>query len=186
MPMQAKILVTSLCTPPPSSLEPVRLAVSQAFGIPATTAPLLQDIEFAYHFSRNQYHSTSILSALDQAAARDWLKILALADVDLFIPILTHVFGEAQMGGRAAMISTYRLGDGLPDSKAGSIFEQRVTKEALHELGHTFYLKHCPDPACIMHYCRSLKDVDHKSQSFCRYCRILMDEEIARLLADDS
>ncbi|MFW6054896.1 MAG: hypothetical protein ACOC9D_03235, partial [Thermodesulfobacteriota bacterium] len=136
--MHAQILVTSICTPPPSGLEPVRLAVSQSFGLSASTAPLLQDIEFAYHFSRNQYHSTSILNALDQAAPNEWLKILALVDVDLFIPILTHVFGEAQLGGRAAMISTYRLGDGLPDAKAGSVYQKRVMKEALHELGHTF------------------------------------------------
>ncbi|WP_051564188.1 hypothetical protein [Desulfovermiculus halophilus] len=179
--MHAQILVTSISSPPPSILEPVRLAVSQAFGLAASTAPLLHDIEFAYHFSRNQYHSTAILAALDQAATNQWLKILALTDVDLFIPILTHVFGEAQMGGRAAMLSMYRLADGLPDAGSGSIFSQRIVKEALHELGHTFHLKHCPDPACIMHYCRRIKDVDHKDQSFCRYCRILLDEEIARL-----
>jgi archaemetzincin len=181
--MHAHILVTSICTPPPSGLEPICSAVSQAFGLTASTAPLLQDIEFAYHFSRNQYHSTAILAALDQAAPNEWLKVLALADVDLFIPILTHVFGEAQMGGRVAMISTYRLGDGLPAAEADAVFGRRVIKEALHELGHTFRLKHCQDPECIMHYCRSLKDVDHKSHHFCRYCRILLDEEVARLVS---
>ncbi|MFW6325581.1 MAG: archaemetzincin family Zn-dependent metalloprotease [Desulfovermiculus sp.] len=179
--MHAQILVTSIHNPPSSILHPVCEAVHEAFGLPASSAPLLQGIEFAYHFSRNQYHSTSILQALDQAAPEDCSKILAIAEVDLFIPILTHVYGEAQMGGRAAMISTYRLGDGLPAKSSGEVFLQRVIKEALHELGHTFYLKHCPDQTCIMHYCRSIKDVDHKTLTFCRYCRIMLDEEIARL-----
>ena len=182
--MQARILLTPLCSPFPSFWEAVGESVYQAFGLPAYTANLIHDIEFAYHFSRNQYHSTAILEALDSQAPQDCLKILAVADVDLFIPILTHVFGEAQMGGRAAMISTYRLHDGLPCTGAETAFVHRVLKEALHELGHTFSLKHCPDPACIMHYCRSLKDVDHKSFSFCRYCRILLDEEIDRLQGD--
>lgn len=180
--MHAPILVTSIRNSLPSILEPVCEAVHQAFGVAASPIPLLQDIEFAYHFSRNQYHSTSILQALDLAAPEDCLKILAIAEVDLFIPILTHVYGEAQMGGRAAMISTYRLEDGLPAKESRAIFLQRVIKEALHELGHTFYLKHCPDQTCIMHYCRSIKDVDHKTLTFCRYCRIMLDEELARLV----
>ena len=179
--MHAHILVTSLYLPVPPLLEPLCQAVHSAFGFQAVADPLLQDIDFAYHFSRNQYHSTSILEALDQAAPHEYLKILAIADVDLFIPILTHVFGEAQMGGRAAMISTYRLVDGLTSTDPRATFLQRVIKEALHELGHTFHLKHCTDPACIMHYCRKMKDVDDKSQKFCRYCRILLDEEIERL-----
>lgn len=175
--MHPQVLITPLCGSPPSFLEPVGRSVQKAFGLSTCIKPLIQDIEFAFHFSRNQYHSTSILEALDQQAPKDYSKILAIADVDLFIPILTHVFGEAQMGGRAAMISTYRLIDGLPQADADTSFLNRLIKEALHELGHTFRLKHCPDPACIMHYCRSLKDVDLKSQSFCRYCRILLDEE---------
>lgn len=179
--MHAHILVTSLYSPPPPLLDPLCHAVQQAFGFPAVAHSLLQDIDFAFHFSRDQYHSTSILKALDQAAPSKYLKILAVTDVDLFIPILTHVFGEAQMGGRAAMISIYRLADGSNSPESRSFFLQRVLKEALHELGHTFQLKHCPDSACIMHYCRSLKDVDNKSQHFCRYCRILLDEEIERL-----
>jgi len=181
--MHAQILVTSIRNPPLSILEPVCEAVHQVFGIAAYSLSLLKDIEFAYHFSRNQYHSTAILEALDHAAPEDSLKILAIVEVDLFIPILTHVYGEAQMGGRAAMISTYRLEDGLPGKGSEKIFVHRVIKEALHELGHTFNLKHCPDQTCIMHYCRSIKDVDHKSSTFCRYCRIMLDEEIARLLS---
>ncbi len=48
-------------------------------------------------------------------------------------------------------------------------FRERMVKEALHELGHTFKLLHCKDPQCIMHYCRSLRDVDRKSDHLCRY-----------------
>lgn len=179
--MDRKILVTSINSHDSSILEPVARAVARAFGFSTTIGPLLDDIEFAYHFSRNQYHSTAILQAMDQGMQENYLKALALTDVDLFIPILTHVFGEAQMGGRAGIISTYRLWDALPTTDVHQAFLNRLTKEAVHELGHTFNLRHCSDPACLMHYCRRMADVDHKSETFCRYCRILLDEEITRL-----
>ena len=179
--IHSPILVTSIKAVQPGILEAVRQALASAFGLPTCTGPVLDDIDFAFHFSRNQYHSTAILQALDQAVQPSFQKILAVTDVDLFIPILTHVFGEAQMGGRAGLISTYRLWDDLPAQNPHQTFLHRVSKEAIHELGHTFNLRHCQDPACLMHYCRSMPDVDHKDQSFCRYCRILLDEALQDL-----
>ena len=57
----------------------------------------------------------------------------------------------------------------------------RVVKESIHELGHTFSLRHCRDRECIMHYCRTIRDVDRKSDELCRYCRILLEDEVGRL-----
>ncbi len=56
-----------------------------------------------------------------------------------------------------------------------------MVKEAIHELGHTFKLRHCPDAACIMHYCRSEADVDRKSNDLCRYCRVMLNDELKRI-----
>ncbi|MFC1817083.1 hypothetical protein ACFL0M_14365, partial [Thermodesulfobacteriota bacterium] len=109
------------------------------------------------------------------------IKVLAITTVDLFIPILTHVYGEAQLGGKACIVSTYRLKEGLSPLSFRETHQIRVVKEALHELGHTFKLHHCQDPACIMHYCRSVKDVDRKSDQMCRYCKVFIGDEIKRL-----
>lgn len=176
----------SILIAPVGDFDPQLLAalgreIERVFGIPARLGPLLSDLSFAHDAGREQYHSTAILRRLAAASPAGALKILALADVDLFIPILTHVYGEAQLGGTACIVSTYRLTAAPGILRFTEMAVGRVTKEAIHELGHTFNLRHCPDAACVMHYCRSEADVDRKSSDLCRYCRILLDDELRRL-----
>jgi archaemetzincin len=109
------------------------------------------------------------------------VKILALTRIDLFIPILTHVYGEAQLGGKACILSTYRFTQDLAFDARGETFRGRLVKEGVHEVGHTFNLRHCRDPGCVMHYCRSVREVDRKSSRFCRYCTVLLKDEMKTL-----
>jgi archaemetzincin len=150
------------------------------FGFKTKELSLLADISFAFDPDRNQYHSTLILEELAARCPGDGLKVLAVTKEDLFIPILTHVYGEAQLGGTACIISISRLISGNDmggvDRGAG-----RIVKEAIHELGHCFDLRHCEDDTCIMHYCRKLADVDKKSNRFCRYCNIFLADNIKTL-----
>ncbi|HCY86470.1 MAG TPA: peptidase M54 [Desulfobacteraceae bacterium] len=150
------------------------------FGFDTRVVPLLSDLSFAHDRERNQYHSTAVLEVLAARCPDDGLKILGVTCEDLFIPILTHVYGEAQLGGRAAIVSISRLVSG-PDMGGVDAGDGRIVKEAVHELGHCFDLRHCEDDRCIMHYCRMLADVDKKSQDFCRYCRIMLKDDIKRL-----
>ncbi len=154
--------------------------VGKLFGFKTRITPLLEDIVFAYDENRDQYYSTQILEELEKNAPEECVKILAITKEDLFIPILTHVYGEAQLGGRASIVSISRL-VAYPESGALDQSHNRMVKEAAHELGHTFDLRHCEDPLCIMHYCRKIEDVDHKSESFCRYCKILLSDSIKLL-----
>ncbi len=96
-------------------------------------------------------HMDIILERLADLTPSQAIKVLAVTRADLFIPILTHVYGEAQLGGKACIISTHRLNEGL-GSETGDDFRYRVIKEAIHELGHTFNLRHCEDHTCCMHY----------------------------------
>jgi archaemetzincin len=162
-------------------LDPLRRVIQKVFGFQVEIASLLSNVDFAFDTKRRQYHSTPILALLAELAPPHAIRILSLTTVDLFIPILTHVYGEAQLGGRASIVSTYRLREGLPALDTEGAYRYRVTKEAVHELGHTFNLRHCKDPTCIMHYCRSVLDVDRKSDALCRYCKILLDDELERL-----
>lgn len=154
--------------------------IHRIFGYRTQTEPLIQNVDFAFDSSRNQHYSTPIIGKLADMAPLQAIKILAITRVDLFIPILTHVYGEAQLGGKACIISTYRLNEGL-GMGVWEPFGRRVIKEAIHELGHTFNLRHCQNPTCCMHYCRSIKDVDRKSEQLCRYCKVLLEDEIKRL-----
>jgi len=161
-------------------LEPLKIQLQQLYGYPANVVPILDNVDFALDEEREQYHSTRILEVLAEKAPPEAVKVLGITKVDLFIPILTYVFGEAQLGGVSCIVSSYRLEteEGSGDMSA---FNERMIKEAIHELGHTFKLRHCKEASCIMHYCRSIGDVDRKSSELCRYCRVLVEDERKRL-----
>jgi archaemetzincin len=154
---------------------------AQAGLIETVRAPLGSELRFdvatgfeperpaeAWDARRRQYETGRILKWLESrhpGAA----KVLALTDVDLFIPILTFVFGEAQLGGRAAVVSTARLG-------GNRLLAERFRKEALHELGHVYGLVHCGNPGCVMGRSPGVSEIDMKGSSFCRDCRLLYDD----------
>ncbi len=162
-------------------IEAVAGEIEQVFGFSTETHPILQDISFALDDKRNQYHSTAILDRLAANLPPKIIRVLAIAQVDLFIPILTHVYGEAQLGGAACVVSTFRLNEGRSGLNISQKYIGRIVKEAIHELGHTFNLRHCPEQTCIMHYCRNEEDVDRKSDQLCRYCIIMLEDEMKRL-----
>ena len=162
-------------------LDSVGKEIERLFHFPTTNAPVLSDVAFAYDENRDQYHSTRILEKLSECTPANALKLIAIVDVDLFIPILTHVFGEAQLGGRTCVISLFRLKEDLDPAENNPAYLCRIIKEAVHELGHCFNLRHCRDPACIMNYCRSIQDVDRRSEQLCRYCRVMVEDEMKRL-----
>ncbi len=161
--------------------KPIIKGVKQIFGFKAETKPLLDNVSFSLDPERGQHHSTVILEKLASLAPADSIKVIAITDVDLFIPILTYVYGEAQLGGKACIISILRLKESMSGTNLQETLINRVVKEAIHELGHTFNLRHCKDNACIMHYCRGINDVDKKSDQLCRYCKVLLEDELKRL-----
>jgi len=129
----------------------------------------------AFNPKRNQYFSTHILKKLHsfiKPGKQD--KALGIADEDLYVNGLNFVFGEAELGAHFAIISMARLRQsfyGLPEDE--TLFLERTVKEAVHEIGHTYGLGHCPDPDCVMHFSNSLGDTDRKSASFCSRCKQL-------------
>ncbi|MFO8032781.1 MAG: hypothetical protein R6U22_09580, partial [Desulfohalobiaceae bacterium] len=84
-------------------------AVASTFHCSTRIEPLLQDVDFAYHAGRQQHHSTAILEQAAAMLPKEYSKVLLITGFDLFIPILTHVYGEAQLNGRSCIVSTYRL-----------------------------------------------------------------------------
>ncbi|HEX4824110.1 MAG TPA: hypothetical protein VFV19_07335 [Candidatus Polarisedimenticolaceae bacterium] len=119
---------------------------------------------------RGQYDSGAILEWLGTRHP-EAAKVIGITDVDLFIPILTFVFGEAQLAGRAAVVSTARLAAREPGRLA-----ERLRKESLHELGHVYGLVHCGSPGCVMARSPGVREIDVKGETFCRDCRLLYDE----------
>jgi archaemetzincin len=164
-------------------IEIIIRRIEHIFGFSGEILPLLNDLSFALDANRRQYYSTPILEKLAAKSPPSAVKMLALCHVDLFIPILTHVYGEAQIGGKACIISTHRLNQGQSHLNLREPYLSRIVKEAVHELGHTFTLRHCKDPGCLMHYCRNEDDVDRKTDELCRYCNILLEDALKKDMA---
>jgi archaemetzincin len=118
---------------------------------------------------RRQHASGKLLAWLLQAGPPGG-KVLGLTDQDLFIPILTYVFGEAQLGGRAAVCSAARLAEGV-EVAGPRLLRDRLAKEAIHEVGHAFGLHHCDLSGCVMGRSPGVAGVDAKSHQLCTTCR---------------
>jgi archaemetzincin len=156
-------------------LEQVSSTVAQAFELPVDRLHSSFSLKDGHDPVRNQYNSTWILSRLVELAPNQECKILGITEVDLYVPVLTFVFGEAQLGGKAAVVSSFRLRDelyGLPPNPQR--LRERLEKEAIHELGHTFGILHCRDPLCVMHSYTYAEEIDIKSKDFCKACSTLL------------
>lgn len=147
-------------------------AMANLFRVPTEVLPLRMDPEFAYHGERQQYHSSEILQAMQGYVGSDTWRILGVTRVDLYIPILTFVFGEAQIGGPCGLISTNRLRQefyGLPPDCG--LLQQRLLKESVHEIGHTLDLTHCEDYQCAMSPSHAVEWIDLKDSVLCPSCQ---------------
>ena len=153
-------------------LSDLAAGLAREFLIPCEILTPVGEPSFAYNITRQQHSSAEILASLAQRDTPDTWRLLGVTSLDLYIPILTFVFGEAQLGGNCAVISSHRLRDefyGLPPNILQ--FRERVLKEAVHELGHTLSLHHCDDYQCVMSPSHGIELVDLKSSRFCRNCR---------------
>ncbi|HMK30416.1 MAG TPA: archaemetzincin family Zn-dependent metalloprotease [Terriglobales bacterium] len=162
-------------------LEGLAVQLAHHFATPCQVLAATLDPQFAFHAERGQYHSSEILARVQQHVQDTTWRLLAVTGVDLYIPILTFVFGEAQMGGPCALISTHRLRQefyGLPHDL--DLLHTRMLKEAVHELGHTLELTHCDDYRCAMSGSHAVEWIDLKENSFCRCCANRVLEVVGR------
>lgn len=155
-----------------SYLDPLERFVHQTFHLKTKRKEFKIHLKDAFDSGRVQYNSSLILRQLIAAPPLDAEKILGVLGVDLFIPILTFVFGEAQLKGIGATVSIHRLHNryyGLPENR--EVTTERLLKEAVHELGHTFGLIHCSQPRCVMNSSTYVENIDQKPAELCPLCQ---------------
>ena len=152
-------------------LQELSRAVGQTYGLRTYVTPAALNLDRAFDASRGQYNSTALLAQMVNAYGRADEKRIAVVGVDLFIPVLTFVFGEAQLNGIAAVVSTHRLANpfyGMP--KDDAVAFSRLEKEVVHELGHTFGLYHCHQFECVMRSSTYVEEIDLKRVLPCNDC----------------
>ncbi len=155
-------------------MEHVRLHLARAFGRPTARWDGEARPRHAFDPRRRQHASGTILKWLLEVGPPEG-KVLGVTDRDLFIPILTYVFGEAQLGGRAAVVSLARLVEDV-ELLGPQLLVERLAKEAVHEVGHTFGLVHCDVEGCVMGRSPAVREVDAKLAEPCAECRARLAE----------
>jgi archaemetzincin len=130
------------------------------------------DLSEFYDPTRRQYNGIKLIHEVENSFSSDSLKTIGLFNVDLFIPILTFIFGQAFLNGKTGIASSYRLSNERYGIKTDvRMLVERFMKEVIHELGHTFGLIHCHVPTCVMRSSTYVEDIDQKSAHLCPNCR---------------
>lgn len=157
-------------------LKKIALSAEKEFRIPVTIEENHVDLTSFYNPGRRQYDANRLLSFISENTVNESTKVIGLFRVDLYIPILTYIFGQAMLNGRSAVASVYRLRNemyGLRKNEA--LLLSRTVKEVIHELGHTFGLIHCHTLTCVMRSSTYAEDIDQKSHQLCQRCRDTFD-----------
>jgi len=156
-----------------SHIEPILNSISDITGYRATLVFEVIDLDPFLEPQRAQYNAADLISLYE--ARLTSAKSVLITDVDLFIPIFTHVFGLAKLGGQLAAVSLHRLMPeyyGLPPDPQW--LQARLKKEIIHEFGHLVNLRHCNQYYCVMASSNTADDLDIKSDRFCPDCRYLI------------
>ncbi len=137
-------------------------------------------LESEYDSFKRQYDALKVKKRLIKyVKIKDYNRVLGVLDVDIFSKFLNFVFGVADLPKNksfgSALISVTRLRENFYRRTENiALFELRILKEAIHELGHTFGLEHCTN-FCVMKFSNDLEDTDQKPPKFCEECGNRMD-----------
>jgi archaemetzincin len=158
--------------------------LSEAY--PELEARLLGEVRLPAAFfnpHRGQWISNQVLgyaALMRETSGVDVLLLVVYGDG--YAPGLNFVFGHALLGGGAAVVYTERLRPeyyGQPPDQ--QLYLERLLKEALHELGHSFGLEHCPNPRCVMSFSNSIVEVDAKEPRYCPACAAKLEARGVRV-----
>jgi len=161
-------------------LDAIQHDIEKEFHFPVQKNDCSLDIAKFYCPGRRQYDANGILGYLSEISPANAFKTLGLFRIDLYIPILTYIFGQALLNGHAGIISLYRLRNELYGLESNNdVLIYRFRKVIMHEMGHMFGLIHCHHPECVMRSSTYMEDIDQKEMKFCTACYTLLHQNIA-------
>jgi len=153
-------------------LDRIMGTLRQTFKNGVNKISLYINTDSLYSNERKQYYSTGFLEQSISQTTNINGKVILLTGLDIYVPVLTFLFGEAQLNGKHSIVSVFRLHEefysGVTDNE---LLYERTIKEVYHELGHNFGLIHCRDWDCVMHSSNSIEQVDLKGNDYCKNCK---------------
>jgi archaemetzincin len=163
-------------------LAALETSLWHAFGFEVRRMNPFEEPSYAFDAQRGQYSSTMILRDLARRCPANAVRVLGITEKDLCIPMLSFIYGQAQLGGMVSIVSLARLRQEFYTLPANRVLLLgRLAKEALHEIGHTIGLIHCLDKECPMSLATNIRQLDLKGNGFCTSCSILVRENITMI-----
>ncbi|MCB8994259.1 MAG: archaemetzincin family Zn-dependent metalloprotease [Bacteroidales bacterium] len=158
-------------------LQEIAESIEYEFNFPVKLLQRHIDLSTFYDPERKQYDGNALLMKIDSKFSSNSYKTVGLFRVDLYIPILTYIYGQAYLNGQTAIASLFRLKNERYGMEVDEqLLLERFKKEVIHELGHTFGLRHCYLPTCVMVSSTYVEDIDQKEASMCMKCRSTFEE----------
>ncbi len=153
-------------------IERIRASLEEIYRRPTALHQPLPVPKYAYNPTRGQYHSSSILKRVEELYDTSWDCAIGFTDVDLFVPEVPFIFGEADRSSRSAIISLIRLSpESGPAESRHDLMMKRLMSEAIHQLGLIRGLAQCPNNRCVMFDAAVVQEIDKRGSAMCANCR---------------
>ena len=160
-------------------IDRIMAALHKTFNTPVNKISLSIDTNSLYSHERRQYFSTGFIEQSTTQTTHFNGNIILITELDIYVPVLTFLFGEAQLKGKHSIVSVFRLHEEFYSGKTDNeLLYERAIKEVYHELGHNFGLIHCHNWDCVMHSSNNIEEVDLKGNIYCDNCFNLLKKNI--------
>ena len=168
---------------PDAELGLVRQALEAVYATPVIVMSGAALPRSAYYAPRSRYRAEKLLDFLRPRLPSGGLRIAGITAADISTTKPPHadwgILGLATIDGSVCVLSTFRCHRRARSAEHARV---RFAKTAVHEIGHTFGLDHCPNRGCLMEDGGGSVLTTDRERDLCASCRTrLADRGVLRL-----
>jgi archaemetzincin len=156
---------------PRSELDALSSALRAFYAIDVQQLPAQPLPRTAYYAPRSRYRAERLISHLEHKVPAGVFRVMGVTSVDISTTKGPHadwgILGLANLDGSVCVLSSFRC---RRSAKSVAHARIRFEKTAVHELGHTFGLEHCPNEGCLMRDGNGTVLTTDSERDLCKAC----------------